>query len=593
MFYSHYGNNIVLHFFSHLNNTEISILYSLFSKLTKFIISTGNKLFMRFLKSLTYSAISISLIFPLVSAAADANEKPQIVKNVIVMIPDGMSVTGTTLARLYKGEPLALDPLASGLMTTWNGDGTIADSAPAGSAISSGWKSQSGNIASTGKKYDWPGAKTPSQGEELRPVATLLEASRLSGRAVGIISTSEFMHATPADFSAHDPSRKNYDNLTEQIVYNNLDVILGGGAKYLKPENRADKEDMAKILLSRGYSIVYTPKHLDTFSGKKLVGVFGKTDKHTALSYDLDRDAELEPSLAQMTQKAIDVLSQNPDGFFLMVEGSKVDWAAHANDPVGIISDVLAFDNAVAKAVDFAKKDGNTLIVAMTDHGNSGISIGDRSTSENYDKTHWSRFINPLKKAKVTGEGFEAILERQSAKQDTLKIRSLAKQWLGIDDLTNEEVNSIMGAKTGALNYVIGPILAQRAKIGFTTNGHTGEDVVLYSYDPRGRLLGGLMDNTEVAHFIASALDVNLQKVTEQLFLDAKTEFSAKGAEVSEDLSDAENPVLVVIKGDQTLRIPRNKSIAWLNDNEVISDGVNVYNGSRWFVSKSLIDQIK
>ncbi|USR64481.1 alkaline phosphatase [Providencia stuartii] len=548
---------------------------------------------MRFLKSLAYSAISISLTFPLFSAAANTSEKPQTVKNVIVMIPDGMSVTGTTLARLYKGESLALDPLASGLMTTWNGDGTIADSAPAGSAISSGWKSQSGNIASTGKKYDWPGVKTPSQGEELRPVATLLEASRLSGRSVGIISTSEFMHATPADFSAHDPSRKSYDNLTEQIVYNNLDVILGGGAKYLKPENRADKEDMAKILSSRGYSIVNTPKQLDTFSGKKLVGVFGKTDKHTALSYDLDRDPALEPSLAQMTQKAIDVLSQNPDGFFLMIEGSKVDWAAHANDPVGIISDVLAFDDAVAKAVDFAKKDGNTLIVAMTDHGNSGISIGDRSTSENYDKTHWTRFINPLKKAKVTGEGFEAILESQSAKQDAVKIRALATQWLGVDDLTDEEVNSIMGAKSGALNYVIGPILAQRAKIGFTTNGHTGEDVVLYSYDPRGRLLGGLMDNTEVAHFMASALDVNLQQATEQLFLDANAEFSAKGATVSEDLADAENPVLVVTKGAQTLRIPRNKSVAWLNDNEVISDGVNVYNGSRWFVSKSLIDQIK
>lgn len=547
---------------------------------------------MRFLKSLAYSAISISLIYPLLSTASNANEKPQTVKNVIVMIPDGMSVTGTTLARLYKGEALSLDPLASGLMTTWNGDGTIADSAPAGSAISSGWKSQSGNIASTGKKYDWPGVKTPSHGEELRPVATLLEASRLSGRSVGIISTSEFMHATPADFSAHDPSRKNYDNLTEQIVYNNLDVILGGGAKYLKPENRADKEDMAKILSSRGYSIVNTPKQLDAFSGKKLVGVFGKTDKHTALSYDLDRDAEFEPSLAQMTQKAIDVLSQNPNGFFLMVEGSKVDWAAHANDPVGIISDILAFDDAVAKAVDFAKKDGKTLIVAMSDHGNSGISIGDRSTSENYDKTHWTRFINPLKKAKVTGEGFEAILESQSAKQDAVKIRSLATQWLGVDDLTNEEVNSIMGAKSGSLNYVVGPILAHRAKIGFTTNGHTGEDVILYSYDPRGRLLGGLIDNTEVANFIALALDVNLEQATEQLFLDANREFNAKGATVSEDLSDAENPVLVVTKGDQTLRIPRNKSVAWLNDNEVISDGVNVYNGSRWFVSKSLIDLI-
>jgi len=548
---------------------------------------------MRFLKSLVYTAVSISLAFPQLSAAANTSEKPQTVKNVIVMIPDGMSVTGTTLARLYKGESLALDPLASGLMSTWNGDGTIADSAPAGSAISSGWKSQSGNIASTGKKYDLPGVKTPRAGEELRPVATLLEAARLSGRSAGIISTSEFMHATPADFSAHDPSRKSYDNLTEQIVYNGLDVILGGGAKYLKAENRADKEDMAKVLTSRGYTIVNTPDQLNSFEGKKLVGVFGKTDKHTALSYDLDRDPALEPSLGDMTQKAIDVLSQNPDGFFLMVEGSKVDWAAHANDPVGIVSDVLAFDNAVAKAVEFAKKDGNTLIIAMTDHGNSGISIGDRSTSTNYDKTHWTSFINPLKKAKVTGEGFEAILEAQSAKQDPVKIRALAQEWLGVDDLTDAEVKNIMGAKADSLNYVVGPILAERAKIGFTTNGHTGEDVVLYSYDPRGRLLGGLMDNTEVAHFMASALDVNLEQATNRLFLDANAEFTAKGATVSEDVADAENPVLVVKKGSQTLKIPRNKSIAWLNDKEIISEGVNVYNGSRWFVSQSLVDQIK
>ncbi|WP_272691958.1 hypothetical protein, partial [Providencia sp. PROV143] len=100
-------------------------------------------------------------------------------------------------------------------------------------------------------------------------------------------------------------------------------------------------------------------------------------------------------------------------------------------------------------------------------------------------------------------------------------------------------------------------------------------------------------ETLSLSHFIASALNVNLQQATEHLFLDAKKEFSAKGTTVSEDFSDEKNPVLVAIKGGQTLRTPRNKSIAWLNDNEVISDGVNVYNGSRWFVSKSLIDQIK
>lgn len=339
--------------------------------------------------------VSVFLSAPLFAASQETKSSVRILPNVIVLIPDGMSVAGTTLARLYRGAPLALDPLASGLMVTWNGDGTIADSAPAGSAISSGWKSQTGNIASTGKTYSFPGARLPASGEELRPVATVLEAARLSGRATGIISTSEFMHATPADFSAHDPSRANYDNLTEQIVYNKLDVILGGGIKYLKPEVRKDKEDMAAILRSRGYYIAGNTTELESFSGSKLVGVFGKTDAHTALSYDIDRDPIREPSLAQMTAKAIEVLAKQPKGFFLMVEGSKVDWAAHANDPVGIVSDVLAFDEAVKVAVDYAKKHGNTLVIAVTDHGNSGISIGDRSTSKSYDKTHWTSFESP------------------------------------------------------------------------------------------------------------------------------------------------------------------------------------------------------
>jgi len=548
-------------------------------------------------RAVAIGLLSLTVASAAVAANTSKNSATRTLPNVIVLIPDGMSVTGTTLARLFKGEALALDPLASGLMSTWNGDGTIADSAPAGSAISSGWKSQTGNIASTGSKYSFPGARVPAAGEELRPVATLLEAARLSGRATGIISTSEFMHATPADFSAHDQSRANYDNITEQIVYNKLDVILGGGIKYLKPETRKDKEDMAAILKSRGYTLVGNTADLKQFSGKKLVGVFGKTDSHTALSYDLDRDPVREPSLAEMTDKAIEVLSKQPKGFFLMVEGSKVDWAAHANDPVGIVSDVLAFDRAVKVALDFAKKNGNTLIIAVTDHGNSGISIGDRSTSKTYDKTHWTSFINPLKKAKVTGEGFEALLpanrkEGSVASMGT-EIRALAKEWLGVDDLSDAEVESLLKEKAGAVNYAVGPIIAKRAKIGFTTNGHTGEDVVLYNHDPRGRLLGGLVDNTELATFMAKTLGVNLDATTNRLFQDAVVTFANKGASISEDFRDAENPVLVVSKGDLTLRIPRNKSIALLNGKEVQSDGVTVYNGSRWFVAQNLINLIK
>lgn len=514
-------------------------------------------------------------------------------QNVIILIPDGMSVAGTTLARFYKGESLALDEMACGLVSTWSSDGTIADSAPAGSAFATGWSSQTGNVASIGKLYLLPGVAVP-EADESRPVATILEAARLSGRSTGIISTSEFMHATPADFSAHDPSRSNYDNLTEQIVYNGLNVILGGGTPYLNAAARKDKEDMKAVLASRGYGYVDNTSALRAFEGDRLVGMFGKNAVATAMSYDIDRDPAVEPSLAEMTAKAIGILSANPKGFFLMVEGSKIDWAAHANDPVALVTDIISFDDAVRAALDFAKKDGNTVVVAVTDHGNSGISIGDRSISSGYDKTPWTTFVNPLKRASLTGEGLEAILAAKAADRSKDEaIREAVATYMGISDLTDVEVAAIGTAKPGSLNYTVGPMVAARAKIGFTTNGHTGEDVVLYGYDPFGKRLSGLVKNTDIATYMAETMNVDLGATTTRLFRDAVSMFSKMGASVSVDKADPENLVLVVAKGDKTLRIPRNKSIVYLNGKAVDSDGVAVFNGTTWFVAENVINLIK
>jgi alkaline phosphatase len=533
------------------------------------------------------------------------------IKNVILLIPDGMSVAGTTLARFVKGGNLAMDALACGLVNTWSSDGTIADSAPAGSAYATGWKSQSGNIATLGKVYSLPSERIPAFGDYSRPVATILEAARLSGRSTGIVSTSEFMHATPADFAAHDVSRGNYDNLTEQIVYNDLTVVLGGGGVFLNPTSRKDKEDMLRTVYERGYTYVNDAASLAAASGDKLFGTFGKDSSATSMSYDIDRDPAREPSLRAMTSKALEILGKNEKGFFLMVEGSEIDWAAHANDPAGLVGDILAFDRAVGTALDFAKKDGNTIVIAVTDHGNSGISIGDRSISSGYDKTGYSTFIDPIKRAKVSGQGLEDKLpkdmlvhvkdangaELPAVVVDPAKVAGLRKavaEYYGIDNLSDAEVDSIARAKTGSLSYVVGPMLATRAKIGFTTNGHTGEDVVLYVYDPTGKRPTGYIDNIAVAGYMASSMGVNLDNTTSHLFMEAKSAFEGKLATMSEDKTDPENPVLVVVSrdGTATLRIPRNKSVAYLNGAQIDSDGVAVYNGTSWYVSKILVDLI-
>jgi alkaline phosphatase len=402
------------------------------------------------------------------------------------------------------------------------------------------------------------------------------------------------MHATPADFSAHDPSRSSYDNLTEQIAYNGLTVILGGGTPYLTAEARKDKEDIKAIQMSRGYGYVDNATDLRAFKGDKLVGTFGKTKTATAMSYDLDRDPAIEPSLSRMTAKAIEILSKNEKGFFLMVEGSKIDWAAHANDPVALITDIIAFDVAVKVALDFAKQDGNTVVIAATDHGNSGISVGDRSISSGYDKTPWTTFINPLKRASLTGEGLEAILAAKGTDRAKAEIiREAVATYMGISDLTDAEEAAITAAKPGSLNYAIGPMVASRAKIGFTTNGHTGEDVVLYAYDPFGDRLTGLVRNTDIADYMAKTMKVDLAETTSRIFKDAIAMFSKMGATTTVDKTDTENPVLVVVKGDKTLRIPRNKSVVYLNGEILESDGVAVFNGLKWYVAENVINLIR
>jgi alkaline phosphatase len=534
-----------------------------------------------------------------------AQNKQKEVKNVIILIPDGMSLAPTTLARWVKGSALSFDPYVCGLVETYSSDSTIADSAPAGSAYATGFKSQSGNIASLGKVYSAPGFALPEEGGENRPVATVLEAAKLSGRSTGIIATSEFMHATPADFSSHDPSRKSYDSISEQIIFNGIDVVLGGGSFFLQDINRADTDNLLASVTARGYALVKDTAGLKAEKSPKIFGLFASK----AMAYSMDRDPAVEPSLAEMTDKAISVLSTNKKGFFLMVEGSKIDWAAHANDPVGMVGDILAFDDACRVAFEYALGNRNTVVIVVSDHGNSGFSIGDKSTNSSYDKTQYAAFTGPIKKATRTGEGLEALLDA-----DRSNAKDIIARYYGITDLTDAETEAVKKASTGALNAVVGPMMALRSKIGFTTTGHTGEDVVLSVFDPTGNRPTGVMENTEIASYIARSMGLDLKATTDKIFVDAVAAFKAKNAEVSLDTStDPANIRLVVKKGTVELFVIQNRDYAIVTGlpknakgvyvlgtdalgKEILAlkaDGVVVFNGSKWFIAQNIIDAIK
>ena len=534
--------------------------------------------------------LSTVMIFGSLHCTALANEgssaQTDSVKNVILLIPDGQSVGGTTLARWYNGgKPLAVDEMACGLVRTYSSDAAIADSAPSGTAMATGFKSHTGFVGVLPDVNSMPGMNPLAKGDERKPIASVLEAAQLAGKSTGIIATSEIMHATPADFTAHDPSRKNYDNLSEQQVYQDIDVVLGSGEKYFTKEVRGDGEDLVSEIKNLGYDYVTSIEEMNSSDSEKIWGMFAPVD----MAYDFDRDPSKEPSLAEMTSKAISTLSKNENGFFLLVEGSKVDWAAHANDPIGVISDTLAFDDAVKVALDFAKKDGNTVVISVTDHGNGGITIGNTATDSNYDKLHIDEYIEPLKKATLTGEGVEKLLN-----DDRSNIVEVMSKYYGVDDLTEEEIKAIKDTEAGSLNYTVGPIISKRANIGWTTTGHTGEDVPLYIYAPNNcEKLSGVVENTDIAKYMSRVMGIDLATATSELFVPVRQEAEKLGATVLWDNTDSLNPNVVINIEDKEIVVPVNKNIAYVNGNKITLSGVTVFNGINTYVPQDVLELIK
>ncbi|HDR7642186.1 MULTISPECIES: alkaline phosphatase [Bacillus] len=501
-------------------------------------------------------------------------------KNVIIMVMDGTSSSATTLARLYKGKPLALDEIVTGGVRTYSAESAITDSAPAATALATGNKSNSGYVGILPSIVSSPGLKSIKEEDKLRPVANVLEGAKRTGRATGIVATAEIQHATPAGFSAHHINRKRFDIIAEQQVYQNIDVVLGGGKEALLPIKRKDGEDLVKVIQDKGYDFVETKDALLNSKSKKIWGSFS----HNALAFDMDREATNpeQPTLSQMTEKAIQTLSKDKDGFFLFVEGSKPDWAAHVNDPIGMISDVLAFDNAVAEALEFAKKDSNTMLIAVTDHGNSGISIGNTNTTKGYNITPVSAYINPLKKSKMTLEGATNKL-----KSDLSNVEDVAKLY-GLDNLTYEEKERVKAAKKKSdVGPILTTLLANHANIGFTTGGHTGEDVFLYSYGPQKP--NGLIQNIDIAKTMAKAMGFNLEEVTNKLFVESELAFKRKGATVTIDNTDAENPVLIVKRNNVKAQLFVNKNIIRIKNKEYELGSVVVESNGKFYIPEEAI----
>lgn len=306
------------------------------------------------------------------------SKKDKKANNIIILISDGMSTGTLQMANLYSQNILgkngnwmnlyAENKVTRALMDTASASSIVTDSAAASSSFGGGHRVKNGvlNIGANGERY-----------------LPLWQKFKNAGKKAGCVTSVTITHATPAGFCVNSDSRNAENEIAEMYADLGLDVMMGGGDEFFNASKRADKKDVYKIYEQKGYQVLKQKTDLETLQrGKKTLGVFSSG----ALPYAIDRTniAELQktPTLAEMSTAAINQMKDHENGFVLLIEGGKVDWAAHANDVTALIHDQLAFDEAVKAAIDFAEKDKETLVIITTDHGNAnpGVIYGAEAT---------------------------------------------------------------------------------------------------------------------------------------------------------------------------------------------------------------------
>ena len=283
------------------------------------------------------------------------SEKP---KNIIFLIGDGMGVShvfsGLTA---NKGSLFIENCKHIGFSKTQSADNFITDSAAGGTALSAGVKTNNGAIGVDAN---------------MKPVKTILEEAEENGLATGLVSTSAITHATPASFIAHQPQRSMYEEIAADFLKTDIDVFIGGGKKNFT--EREDGRNLVEELIEKGYRFEEDLNKISKVKKGKLAAL--TTDGHEGRLTDRGN------MLPIATKTAINILSNNDKGFFLMVEGSQIDWGGHAGSTIYIVEDMLDFDKAIGKALAFAAKDGETLVIITADHETGGMAITGGNTED-------------------------------------------------------------------------------------------------------------------------------------------------------------------------------------------------------------------
>ncbi|MBU2883877.1 alkaline phosphatase [Psychrosphaera sp. B3R10] len=414
--------------------------------------------------------------------------------NIIYLIGDGMGSPHTTAYRYYKANAQGkvrgdkskipsteFDKHLVGMASTYPADDTlVTDSAAGATALATGFKSYNGAIG-----------VTPDQQSQL----TLLERAKQLGMATGVVATAQINHATPASFIAHIDHRKKYDEIADQYISSTsnsvlndtivTDVMLGGGTKYFDRESRK----LVKEFTQQGFQYIDSMSDLDSLKKLPVLGLFSEEGMPFAI------DSEQPNRLTAMSKAALRLVENAPKGFFLMLEGSQVDWCSHGNDIACAMAEMTDFEATLKLAVDFAKQNGNTTVVVTADHSTGGLTLGRDG------KYVWQAEL--VHKIKISSGHFSSLVkEGQSIKDVWEKYIDLP---LEKDELA-KLVKASESEKQYALSNAISKLTAKKTGTGWTTGGHTGEDVQVFAFGPHKDMFVGFQDNTDIAKKLFSLL---------------------------------------------------------------------------------------
>jgi alkaline phosphatase len=459
------------------------------------------------------TTIAIVLVFTINFVACAESNSLERAKGVILLIGDGMGINQVKSAGIYAqrilGKDLAINTIqTSGLTTTHAANSNVTDSAAAATALYSGHKTNTGqlNILPDGRK-----------------VFNVAVAAKRAGLSVGVVSTTRLTDATPAAIYGSSARRDCEAYIAGQLPEFSPDVVLGGGGAYFVPSSqkgskRTDQKDIIELMKGRGYRFVENNSELKAVNPEtvdKLFGLFSTGN----MAYILDREGHKalsdQPSLVDMTKIALSIVGKNPKGFFIMIEGGRIDHACHTHDLKTMIVETMDFDAAVGVALSYQKAHPDVLVIVTADHETGGLiqRDGDQFTIDPVPLEPIKRSLTYLEdKIKTAPDQQDAIL-KSSGLSLTEEEAELLKnnQTKALEDKPsgNGERAKRKFAKSATLE-ALSTITSKRAKVEWTTFGHTEQPVMTKAVGPGEKVFSGSYDNTDIAKKIAELLNLAL-----------------------------------------------------------------------------------